>query len=50
MKTNDWAPILIPIIFVAAIAGCAMMVGSLMENKERMPSRPTDAAQVSLKP
>ena len=50
MKSSDWTSILVPIIFAAVIAGCAMMVGSLMENKERMRLDPVDAAQVSQTP
>lgn len=50
MKSFDWTPILVPIIFAAVIAGCAMMVGALMEAKERSLLDPMDAAQVSQTP
>ena len=30
MKKIDWTPIIVPVVFAAAIAGCAMMVGSLI--------------------
>jgi hypothetical protein len=50
MKKIDWTPILVPFIFAAAIAGCAMMVGSLMAEKEGSLLDPMDATQVSQAP
>ena len=34
MKKIDWTPIFVPLIFAAALVGCAMLVGSVMQEEE----------------